>query len=37
MVDRTDLTEDDFRDFVKATVKKNPNCFYIVDEHPLKS
>ncbi|HRH64441.1 MAG TPA: SinI family restriction endonuclease, partial [Bacteroidia bacterium] len=37
MVDRTDLTEDDFRDFVKATVKKNPNCLYIIDKHPLKS
>ncbi len=35
MVKRNDLTEDDFRAFVKATVKKNPDCLFVDKEHSL--
>jgi hypothetical protein len=34
-VNRKDLNEDDFRNFVKATINKNPNCLYIDGNHSL--
>ena len=37
MVKRKDLTEDDFRNFVKAAVTKNPGCLHVDDNHSLNT
>lgn len=36
MVNRKDLSEDDFRKFVTETIKKNPACLHVPDAHSLK-
>lgn len=35
MVNRKDLTETDFRKFVKDTIKKNPGCLHVAADHSL--
>lgn len=35
MVKRKDLSEEDFRKFVSSTVKKNPACLFVAEDHSL--
>jgi hypothetical protein len=35
-IGRTDLSEYNFREFVKNTIKNNPNCLFVDSSHPLK-
>ena len=35
LLDRTDLSEEDFRHFVVSVIEANPNCLFVEDDHPL--
>jgi len=35
LLDRTDLSEEDFRHFVVSVIETNPNCLFVEDDHPL--
>jgi hypothetical protein len=36
MVSCNNLSEDDFRNFISKTIKENPSCIFIEDNHPLR-